>query len=82
MLNCHNEEFNRTFDSLFHPSQDHLHSPRKKVPVVMGHRGGFKPDNSMESFQAALDAGTIASIELDVSPTQFSRRSSFDNRVV
>ncbi len=37
------------------------------MPLVMAHRGGFKPDNSLESFKKCLDLGTIPIIELDVS---------------
>lgn len=33
----------------------------------MGHRGGFRPDNSIESFKKALDHGNIPIVELDVS---------------
>jgi hypothetical protein len=35
--------------------------------TVMGHRGGFKPDNSMASFQRALDSSCVQIVELDVS---------------
>jgi glycerophosphoryl diester phosphodiesterase len=33
----------------------------------MGHRGGFRPCNSLESFKNALDSQTIPIVELDVS---------------
>jgi glycerophosphoryl diester phosphodiesterase len=34
--------------------------------VIMGHRGGSKPDNSVESFKKAVD-DKLQVIELDVS---------------
>lgn len=38
-------------------------------PTVMGHRGGFKPDNSMASFKRALETSCVQIVELDVSVT-------------
>lgn len=38
----------------------------------MAHRGGFKPDNSLASFQKCLDIGTIPIIELDVSTLKYN----------
>lgn len=34
--------------------------------MVLGHRGGFKPDNTIKTFKRALEAG-VEAVELDVS---------------
>ena len=65
-----------TFHSLF-PSTDPFRyenkfldvtKPQSQKPhlVIQGHRGGFKPDNSMQSFIKAKQNG-LEAIELDVS---------------
>ena len=37
-------------------------------PTLMGHRGGFRPQNSLESFAKAVqNKNVVKSIELDVS---------------
>jgi glycerophosphoryl diester phosphodiesterase len=34
--------------------------------VIHGHRGGFKPDNTLKGFQKAIEHG-LEAIEIDVS---------------
>ena len=38
---------------------------QKKKAIVQGHRGGFKPDNTLRTFQKSLESG-LEAIELDV----------------
>jgi len=45
-----------TFDSLF----------LSKMVSIMGHRGGFRPMNSLNSFKMALDSQIVKVVELDV----------------
>lgn len=37
----------------------------RKMPSVQGHRGGFKPDNTISTFTRSLESG-LEAIELDV----------------
>lgn len=39
--------------------------PLKKKLMIQGHRGGFKPDNTLKGFRMALE-NSIDAIELDV----------------
>lgn len=45
---------------------DVSNKPSKRNMVVMGHRGGFLPGNSLQVFTRAIEEG-VQSIELDVS---------------
>lgn len=42
-----------------------LNRPLSKRVQIQGHRGGFKPENTMSSFKQAVEHGLDA-IELDV----------------
>jgi glycerophosphoryl diester phosphodiesterase len=49
-----------TFENLF------FNAERLKQMVIVGHRGGFKPANSLHSFQKAKEH-SLQAVELDVS---------------
>jgi glycerophosphoryl diester phosphodiesterase len=56
--------FDRSYEHLF---GDRIENPEKQhSTLVMGHRGGFTPHNSMSSFKTALDSTTVPIVELDV----------------
>lgn len=55
-----------SFTGLFGDLSLDLHGGNRGHMEVCGHRGGFTPHNSIESFTKALDNG-VKIIELDVS---------------
>ena len=60
--------------------KDQLNAENSDAPnkiTVMGHRGGFKPDNSMHSFQLALDSNCVPIVELDVRTLLFEHSIRF-----
>jgi glycerophosphoryl diester phosphodiesterase len=63
-----------SYDGLFKREQSLLTVDNKKhndnTPIPMGHRGGFRPDNSMEGFKKALD-NHLPIVEFDVSLPPF-----------
>ena len=49
----------KTFDDVFKSRQSDI--------VMMGHRGGYRPKNSLDSFRQAKESGIVQIVELDVS---------------
>ena len=55
-----------------------LNQPLSKRVQIQGHRGGFKPENTMASFKQAVEHGLDA-IELDVININFHFKICFSS---